>query len=315
MNVGFVGDVVIDNNFCSDIFTDVNSFLKQEYDFLGGNLQTVITEEEEPWPSKKYNFKMNPNNTNILNSFDYFSLSNNHSLDYNLNGLLDTHQNLRKHNILFSGASYNLSNACKPALFRSRKGDILLFSLSDKPEYWKAGHYTNVKSFDLNSSYKGEEGIYYINMEKDNWENIIKNINHYKNLYPYSYVIFSIHWNCNSSEPSLISRQFAEYLLDNGVNVIFGHGSDSPQKINYVNGGVVFYSLGNFIHNLDNSNTYGGIGNIIFKEGQIDEINFIPTEIINKQIYKDDNLVNSYNKVKLINDEKVSNYIQELITE
>lgn len=60
-------------------------------------------------------------------------------------------------------------------------------------------------------------------------------------------VIFAIHWGTEGNYHAYIDQSKAAYkAIDAGVDIVYGHHPHVLQKIEEYNGGVIFYSLGNF---------------------------------------------------------------------
>jgi poly-gamma-glutamate synthesis protein (capsule biosynthesis protein) len=61
-------------------------------------------------------------------------------------------------------------------------------------------------------------------------------------------LIVSMHWGTeNSNVPNAQQKDIATYLASLGVDIIIGTHTHTVQPIQYINGTLVFYSLGNFI--------------------------------------------------------------------
>ncbi len=61
--------------------------------------------------------------------FNYFSIANNHTMDYSYNGLESTISTLRKNKLAFSGAGKDLAEASKPAFLDVQKTKVGLLSI------------------------------------------------------------------------------------------------------------------------------------------------------------------------------------------
>ncbi|MDD3981639.1 hypothetical protein SDC9_05273 [bioreactor metagenome] len=61
--------------------------------------------------------------------FNYFSIANNHTMDYSYNGLESTLATLEKHGIAFSGAGKDLAEASRPAFLEAGKSKVGLISI------------------------------------------------------------------------------------------------------------------------------------------------------------------------------------------
>lgn len=92
--------------------------LFQDSDLNIINLETAVTTSPEPWPDKRFNYRMHPANLGpILHSaqVDYANLANNHVLDFGSEGLVETVWTLKSARISFSGAGEATDEAFKPA--------------------------------------------------------------------------------------------------------------------------------------------------------------------------------------------------------
>jgi len=65
------------------------------------------------------------------------------------------------------------------------------------------------------------------------------------------FIIFSFHWgNEYVTFPSPSQVDIAHELINNGVNIIIGHHPHVVQPVEKYNGGVIIYSLGNFLFDM-----------------------------------------------------------------
>jgi poly-gamma-glutamate synthesis protein (capsule biosynthesis protein) len=60
-------------------------------------------------------------------------------------------------------------------------------------------------------------------------------------------LIVSIHWGVEYSNPTERQREFAHRAVDNGAKIIAGHHPHVVQSLELYKGGLIAYSLGNFI--------------------------------------------------------------------
>src|ERR671932_2107769 len=83
------------------------------------NLECAITEHKQPWTRtpKVFHFRADPSAIEVLTAarVDGCSLANNHTLDFEEQGLLDTLQHLEANNIRYAGAGRNQEEAMSPA--------------------------------------------------------------------------------------------------------------------------------------------------------------------------------------------------------
>jgi len=61
--------------------------------------------------------------------FNYFSIANNHTMDYSYGGLASTLETLNGKNVAYSGAGEDLAQASKPAVLETGKGSVGLISI------------------------------------------------------------------------------------------------------------------------------------------------------------------------------------------
>lgn len=65
------------------------------------------------------------------------------------------------------------------------------------------------------------------------------------------FIIYSLHWgNEYITWPSLSQVDLAHKLIDKGVNIIIGHHPHVVQPVEKYNGGIILYSLGNFLFDM-----------------------------------------------------------------
>jgi poly-gamma-glutamate capsule biosynthesis protein CapA/YwtB (metallophosphatase superfamily) len=122
------------------------------------NLETSVTTYPKKWPNKAFNYRMHPDNLQILKevNIDYCSLANNHTLDYCEPGLIETMNSLNKWEIKWAGCGLNNIEAQEPALLNCKNKRIACFSFSDHPKMWSADenkpgiNYIDVENHTLN---------------------------------------------------------------------------------------------------------------------------------------------------------------------
>src|SRR3989344_2154383 len=75
------------------------------------------------------------------------------------------------------------------------------------------------------------------------------------------YMVVNIHWGEEYSlKPNSTQIDIAHKLIDSGADMIFGHHPHVVQPVEVYNGGVIFYSLGNFVFDQDFGDTTVGLG-------------------------------------------------------
>lgn len=251
-------------------------------DFKLVNLETAVTGNDEPWPRKGINYRMHPQNIDVLTTvgIDYCSLANNHVLDWEYAGLEETLRTIEGAGIAYSGAGRNLDEAGSPAILKRGDGKrVLVFAFgsgsSGVPEEWAAT--------------EDRSGLNYLAPESDRQlEAIAKRIKAAKE--PGDIVVFSVHWGPNwGYAVSRGDRRFAHRLVDEaGVDIVFGHSSHHPRGIEVYKGKLVLYGAGDFL------NDYEGIGgeeefrgdltlmyfpSVRTEDGSLEELRLFPLEM------------------------------------
>lgn len=207
------------------------------------NLETSITDHDEPWPRKGINYRMHPKNIKVLTAadIDYCALANNHTLDWGHTGLIETLETLKEAGIEYSGAGRNLTEAGEPAILKTPKGRVIIFSYGTKssgiPDSWSAKE---------NSS-----GVNLLeNFYKETVNEISQNVKDIKKTG--DVVVFSIHWGGNwGYDIPGHHREFAHQLINAGVDIIYGHSSHHPRGIEVYQDKLIIYGAGDFINDYE----------------------------------------------------------------
>jgi poly-gamma-glutamate capsule biosynthesis protein CapA/YwtB (metallophosphatase superfamily) len=208
------------------------------------NLETSVTTHPVPWPDKVFNYRMHPANISALKvaGRTYVSLANNHTLDFGVEGLVETVETLSANDIRFAGAGHSAAEAQRPAnvpliLWRGFESypsnhSVDIFSASDHPRDW-----SSVPSFHL---------IDYTSQTKARLKELITSENAQSQS---SLKIFSVHWGPNYSwQPSAEIRELAHFLIDEcGIDIVHGHSSHHVQGIDRYGGKLIIYGCGDFV--------------------------------------------------------------------
>lgn len=218
------------------------------------NLETSITTHDEPWPGKGIHYRMHPENTPVLTAagIDFCSLANNHVLDWQRPGLVETLNTLDKHQVTYAGAGEDLITAMQPAQFNLSQGKVLIFAYGMESsgifESWAPGAH--------------QSGVNVLpNLSQTTVEMVEAQIKEFAQ--PEDLVIVSIHWGGNWGYPIPQSQQdFAHQLIDHAeVDLIHGHSSHHPKGMEVYKEKLIIYGAGDFI------NDYEGIsGQEIYRD-------------------------------------------------
>lgn len=255
------------------------------------NLKTAITTNDNYWKGKGANYRMNPENTPVLNKagIDFCALANNHSMDYGLEGLKETIVSLDKAKIKFSGAGKDRAQAAEPAIIDiPGKGRAIIFSLgsttSGIPDIWSAG--------------SDRPGIHLIKEYALSYVSSIKAmVRRYKK--ENDIVILSIHWGPSwGYDIAANQRALAHAMIDQGgVDLIHGHSSHHPKGIEVYNDKLIIYGAGSLINDFEGIRGYSKykpeLNVMYFPEldpatGILQGLSMTPIRIMNFRIAKAD---------------------------
>lgn len=211
------------------------------------NLETAVTEHDEPWPDKGIHYRMHPDNIGCLTAagIDCCCLANNHVLDWQKPGLRETLDVLRAHDLDTVGAGENAAAAVAPVHYPLSGGGRLLVwgvGLHDSgiPLSWAAGPDSAGIHLADEASLEGAESLARrIKAEKRKGD----------------LAVVSVHWGGNwGFRVPEGHREFARRLINAGADLIHGHSCHHPRPMELYRGKAVFYGCGDFI------NDYEGIG-------------------------------------------------------
>lgn len=211
------------------------------------NLETAVTDHDEPWPDKGIHYRMHPANVRVLTAagLDGVIVANNHVLDWGRRGLGETLETLRSAGLVTVGAGTDLEAARAPAVFHRPAGRILLFAYGSPtagvfPE-WAAGPHRAGVNVLLELGVVGAEAVA-ADVRGHRQED--------------DRVIVSLHWGANwGYGVPAEQRGFARRLIELGAaDVVFGHSSHHPKGMEVHEGRLIVYGAGDFL------NDYEGIG-------------------------------------------------------
>ncbi len=210
----------------------------KEADLRFVNLECVIARGGRPWERtpKTFLFKAEPAavETLLAAGIDFAALANNHSLDFEEEGLLEMLERLDAAGIAKAGAGRDLAEASRPAFLDAPGVRIAVISITDNEPIWAAG--------------PGRPGVNYwlVDMEPDNFarvEAMIKDARSGADL-----VVLSAHLGPNMVEelpPDF--RRFARAAVDAGVDIFHGHSAHVFQGIEIYKGKVIIHDAGDFV--------------------------------------------------------------------
>lgn len=198
-------------------------------DLAFGNLEGPLTVRGEP-VDKQFVFRTPPDKVApalARAGFDVFSLANNHSLDYGPHGLFDTLAALEDVGMKAAGAGADSAAARAPVVISANGLEIGFLAYSN----------TFPASFWATAERPGTAFGHAQHIHAD-----VAQLRERVDV-----VVVSFHWG---QEANTGLREYqprlARVAIDAGADIVAGHHPHILQGVEYYDGGVIFYSLGNF---------------------------------------------------------------------
>ena len=218
------------------------------------NLETAITRNDVPWRGKEIHYKMSPENVGCLTAaaIDCCTLANNHILDWQIPGLIDSLKALDQAGIKHAGAGLSARAAQQPAIL----------PVGDASSVFVFGLGSTTSGIPLSWSAEDDRpGLYVIEAQRtDPIPRLAQQIEKMKR--PGDIAIASIHWggNWGYTIPG-VQRKFAHRLVEEaGIDIVHGHSSHHVKAIEVYKERLILYGCGDFF------NDYEGIrGNEEFR--------------------------------------------------
>ncbi|SHE10001.1 bifunctional 2',3'-cyclic nucleotide 2'-phosphodiesterase/3'-nucleotidase precursor protein [Chlamydia abortus] len=245
VTLSFVGDVLLGstvNNLLSAHgyeypYQDVRELL-QKPDLTIANLETPITDRGTAEKDKTYIYRSSPEVLPAFKEagFDLVNLANNHTMDYGVEGLLDTLGHLDEQGILRVGAGRDADEAFQPVIVEKNglKIAFLGFTKVVPDASWKAG----LASPGLADTYSHIRPVREIEKAKEQAD----------------LVIVIAHWGEERKDhPNQEQIDLAHRYIDAGADLIIGGHPHVLQGFEQYKGKWIAYSLGNFIFTTNNN--------------------------------------------------------------
>ncbi len=230
---GLCGDVMIGrlvDESGAAIWGDLLPLLHST-DFTLANLEAALTHSKKIVP-KVFNFKSDPKHVAWLKEakFDIVNLANNHVLDYDVEGLLETLKTLDRANILHVGAGIDSAGAKKAVIVAKHGIKVGVIGFSDNEPGWKA--------------LQNRPGIHYVDI--DDYDEVVDQVIELKKKA--DIVIVSQHIGPNMvARPDRQKRKLCRALIDAGADIVHSHSAHIFQGVERYKKGVILYDAGDFV--------------------------------------------------------------------
>jgi poly-gamma-glutamate capsule biosynthesis protein CapA/YwtB (metallophosphatase superfamily) len=242
------------------------------------NLECAITENERPWTRtpKVFHFRTQPSAIETLRTarIDACSLANNHTLDFEEQGLLDTLEHLDAAGIRHAGAGRNREEAADPAILtvpadHTRRVALLAFTDNESP-------------FAATTDRPGTNYLP-VSLRPEVLRRVEMAVSAARKM-GVGTVIVSNHWGPNMVQrPKAIFRRFARAVIDLGVDIYYGHSAHVFQGMEIYRGKPILYDTGDFIDDyaVDKKfrNDWSFLFQVSLEEGRFERLDLTPVKL------------------------------------
>ena len=245
VTLAFVGDV----NVAGDVDRDLDSRgpdwfwgdvqpLLHAADAVIANLETPITRSTRKWPwPKAYKFRARPETISILRAanIQLVNLANNHMVDHDRQGVLDTVAHLDAAGIAHVGAGADAESAERPAVIDVRGLRVGAYGMTDNVwEYAAKADRPGTNFMWIRST---PERLDRLRTAAATLEAAGADLR-----------VVSAHWGPNMRlHPIRRFRRFAADALATGFDMLHGHSAHVVQRVERIGGRPVLYDCGNFL--------------------------------------------------------------------
>ena len=253
VSIGFAGDVSLADNWA--IMPYYNSRGKgvlgilsenminymDKLDWMVVNSEFAFSNRGSAMANKLYTFRANPSNVNIYDEMnvDMVTLANNHVYDYGVDAFYDTLDALKNANLPYIGAGVNKSEA-ESAYYLIINGYKIAFLNATRAEKYIMTPEAKEDSPGVFRCYDPTRLSERIKEEKTKSD----------------YVVAIVHWGKeNYHDLENVQIETGKLYIDSGADMVIGHHAHVLQGVEFYNGKLIAYNLGNFIFNSLNVDT------------------------------------------------------------
>lgn len=202
------------------------------------NLECAISDRGTPWSAtpKVFHFRTDAKNVAVLKAahIDAVSLANNHILDFEYEGMVDTIRHLKHAGIHAAGAGATLREASEPVIWEAQGRKLGLIACTDNEPDWEAS--------------RTHPGVWYVptQLQDQRAQHLLEIVQRAKA--DVACLIVSLHWGPNwGYEPPPEHIPLAHALIDHGADIIFGHSGHIVRGIEVYKNRPIIYCAGDFI--------------------------------------------------------------------
>ncbi len=224
------------------------------------NLENPLTSSTLAKTKKQLNFKADPELVKVLTAggVDIVNLANNHAMDYEEPGLVETINTLNNAGIQSVGAGRDIKEARRPDIIEV-KGQRIAY----------LGYYDS----DLQAADNGKAGT---NSRRNN--RVAEDIRALKGQV--DWIIVNYHWGVELADyPGDWQIDLARFTIDQGADLVVGHHPHVLQGAEVYKDRPIVYSLGNFIFGGNARSDYDtAVLKVSLKDRNM-KVEFLPVEV------------------------------------
>ena len=285
VTIGFAGDILFDDNYAAgNSFRNAGntadgvigqSLLERMRgaDIMMVNNEFPYSDRGTPTPEKAYTFRARPTTASILNTMgvDIVGIANNHAYDFGQEAFLDTLAAINNAGVSYAGGGVNLEEASHPIYYITDNGMKIAIICATQIE--------RLSNPDTKGATETSPGVFRC-LDDSLLLNKVREARERN-----AFVVVFIHWGTESTtEIDYLQRDQAKEIADAGANLIIGSHPHVLQKIDYVSGVPVVYSLGNFIFNSKTLDTCMVMATL-HKDGAVN-LQFVPAIQSGSRVYE-----------------------------
>ncbi len=306
VTMNFIGDIMLARSYEDDggiietqgveaIFEPTLPLLGAAADVTIANLECPLTYTGTPHPTKSVVFKGSPENVDGLvhAGIDIVTLANNHSVDYGLEGLINTQNTLANAGILYSGAGENSYEAYLPLYYNVKGINVAFLANCDRTgQYNNAQPYLNagankdgfaymtpyylreqieavqgeadfiIMEMHAGSEYSTGPGAEYdaaFNIDWDNPQDIIAPREDISEMDLPDISDEDENYSPRLDVPHMWDREIRHFAVDSGADLLIIHHPHIVQGFEVYNGKLIAHSLGNYIFDLSYHETFPSV--------------------------------------------------------
>ncbi len=288
-----VGDIYIKRDDPASIMAKVKPYIRK-VDIALANQESSISDRGTRM-TMRLGMRSKPGTEAVLpdTGFHAVGLSNNHTMDFGPEGLLQTVENLDRVGIAHAGAGRNFEEAHQPALITKKGVTVALLSYTSvfQPLYAAKPDSPGIAVVQVTAAY--EPDVRAVDMpgvpprvltypNQNDVQALVQDIK--KAKAQADIVVISWHWGISAGFRTYVNYQFelGHAAIDAGADLIFGHHAHYPLGIEVYKGKAIFYDMSNFAMELGKTHTTVAVSMMLRCEisgKKIKKVSFLPVAI------------------------------------